>query len=118
MFGTAAPPRPQARAAIATAKAAGIRVRMITGDHVVTATAIATDLGIEGRAISGAEFATMSDAEAREAIGDIGVLARVTPEDKVRLVDVLKANGDIVAMTGDGGNDAPALQPARLGGPT
>jgi Ca2+-transporting ATPase len=115
MVGIVDPPRPQAKAALATARAAGIRVRMITGDHVVTAQAIARELGIEGRAISGSEFAAMTDDDAMAAIGEIGVIARVTPEDKVRLVDLLKARGDIVAMTGDGVNDAPALKRADIG---
>jgi Ca2+-transporting ATPase len=88
---------------------------MITGDHAVTAEAIARQLGIQGRAISGAEFAAMSDDEAYEAIEGIGVIARVTPEDKVRLVDILKRKGHIVAMTGDGVNDAPALKRADIG---
>jgi Ca2+-transporting ATPase len=88
---------------------------MITGDHAVTAGAIASQLGIEGRAITGAEFRAMSDEEAMREIDGIGVVARVTPEDKVRLVDVLKKNGHIVAMTGDGVNDAPALKKADIG---
>jgi Ca2+-transporting ATPase len=115
MVGIVDPPRPQVKAAIVNAKAAGIRVRMITGDHAVTAEAIARDLGIDGRAITGADFSAMSDAEAVKAVDDIGVIARVTPDDKVRLVDVLKAKGDIVAMTGDGVNDAPALKRADIG---
>jgi Ca2+-transporting ATPase len=115
MVGIVDPPRPQAKAAIATAQAAGIRVRMITGDHAVTAEAIARDLGIDGRAITGADFSAMSDDEAVKSVEDVGVIARVTPEDKVRLVDVLKARGDIVAMTGDGVNDAPALKRADIG---
>jgi Ca2+-transporting ATPase len=115
LVGIVDPPRPTAKAAIATAKEAGIRVRMITGDHAVTAAAIAKDLGIPGRAISGAEFKAMSDAELEAAIPDIGVIARVAPEDKVRLVDTLKRKGDIVAMTGDGVNDAPALKKADIG---
>lgn len=115
MVGIVDPPRPQAKGSIATAKAAGIRVRMITGDHAVTAQAIATELGIEGRAITGAEFSTMTDDQAVAAIDEIGVIARVTPEDKVRLVDVLKRRGDTVAMTGDGVNDAPALKRADIG---
>ena len=88
---------------------------MITGDHAVTAAAIAKELGIPGRAISGAEFQAMSDEELDAAIGDIGVIARVAPEDKVRLVDTLKRKGHIVAMTGDGVNDAPALKKADIG---
>ena len=89
---------------------------MITGDHAVTAEAIAGQLGIEGRAITGAEFAR-DDATTRrdDAIDGIGVIARVTPEHKVRLVDVLKRKGHIVAMTGDGVNDAPALKKADIG---
>ena len=88
---------------------------MITGDHAVTAEAIARKLGIEGRAITGAEFAAMSDDEALAQIDEIGVIARVTPEDKVRLVDTLKRSGHVVAMTGDGVNDAPALKRADIG---
>jgi len=115
MVGIVDPPRPQAKAAIATAKAAGIRVRMITGDHLVTAQTIARDLGIEGRAIAGQEFSALSDADAAAQVDEIGVLARVTPEDKVRLVDILKKKGHTVAMTGDGVNDAPALKRADIG---
>lgn len=115
LVGIVDPPRPEAKAAIAKAHAAGIQVRMITGDHAVTAAAIAADLGIPGRAITGAEFATLNDEEAQQQIGDIGVIARVTPEHKVRLVSVLKRAGNIVAMTGDGVNDAPALKSADIG---
>jgi len=115
LVGIVDPPRPTAKAAIATAREAGIRVRMITGDHAVTAGAIATELGIPGKAISGTEFHAMSDEELDAAIDDIGVIARVAPEDKVRLVDTLKRRGDIVAMTGDGVNDAPALKRADIG---
>ena len=115
LVGIVDPPRPQAKAAIAEARSAGIKVRMITGDHAVTAEAIARQLGIEGRAITGAEWAAMSDDEALAAIDGIGVIARVTPEDKVRLVDTLKRRGDVVAMTGDGVNDAPALKRADIG---
>ena len=115
IVGIVDPARPEAKLAIAEAKSAGIRVRMITGDHAVTAGAIAGQLGIEGRAITGAEFAAMSDDEAIRQIDDIGVIARVAPEDKVHLVDILKAKGNIVAMTGDGVNDAPALKRADIG---
>ena len=115
LVGIVDPPRPQAKAAIATASSAGIRVRMITGDHAVTAHAIAQTLGIEGRAITGAEFGEMSDEEAIREIDDIGVIARVTPEHKVRLVETLRAKGAIIAMTGDGVNDAPALKKADIG---
>ncbi|MEV8515091.1 cation-transporting P-type ATPase [Dactylosporangium sp. NPDC051484] len=115
LVGIVDPPRPQAKAAIATAKAAGIRVRMITGDHAVTAAAISQQLGIDGRAISGAEFAAMSDEQLTREIDDIGVIARVTPEHKVRLVEILQRKRHIVAMTGDGVNDAPALKRADIG---
>jgi P-type Ca2+ transporter type 2C len=115
LVGIVDPPRPTAKDAIATAHAAGIQVRMITGDHAVTAAAIATQLGIEGKAITGAEFGAMSDHELLEAIDGVGVIARVTPEHKVRLVDMLKRKGHIVAMTGDGVNDAPALKRADIG---
>ncbi|HEU5204854.1 MAG TPA: HAD-IC family P-type ATPase [Candidatus Limnocylindrales bacterium] len=115
LVGIVDPPRPEAKTAIAKAKAAGIQIRMITGDHAVTAEAIARQLGIEGRAISGAQFAAMSDDELQREIDTIGVIARVAPEDKVHLVDTLKAKGHVVAMTGDGVNDAPALKKADIG---
>ena len=115
VVGIVDPPRPTAKAAIATAHEAGIQVRMITGDHAVTAAAIAKELGIPGRAITGTEFKAMSEAELDAAIDDVGVIARVAPEDKVRLVDSLKRKGYIVAMTGDGVNDAPALKSADIG---
>ncbi|HEX6763070.1 MAG TPA: cation-transporting P-type ATPase [Gaiellaceae bacterium] len=115
LVGIVDPPRPAARTSIATAKSAGIQVRMITGDHAVTAEAIARDLGIEGRAITGAEFGAMSDEELIAQLDEIGVIARVTPEHKVRLVDTLKTKGHVVAMTGDGVNDAPALKRADIG---
>jgi Ca2+-transporting ATPase len=115
LVGIVDPPRPEARTAIAQAHGAGIQVRMITGDHAVTAAAIASQLGIPGRAITGAEFSAMSDSEAGAQIDDIGVIARVTPEDKVRLIDVLKRKGHVASMTGDGVNDAPALKRADIG---
>ena len=91
LVGIVDPPRPSAKASIATARAAGIRVRMITGDHAVTATAIATQLGITGTALTGADFAALSDAQALQVIDRVGVIARVTPQDKVRLVDLYSA---------------------------
>lgn len=115
LIGEVDPPRAEAVAAIGEAKRAGIRVRMITGDHAVTAAAIAAELGIEGRAVTGAEFAAMSDAEADSQVDGIGVIARVAPEHKVRLVEVLRRKGNIVAMTGDGVNDAPAIAAADIG---
>jgi len=115
LVGEVDPPRDEARTAIGAARGAGIRVRMITGDHPVTAAAIALELGIEGRAVTGAEFGKLSDDEADRQVDDIGVFARVAPEHKVRLVEVLKRKGNIVAMTGDGVNDAPAIGAADIG---
>ena len=115
LVGIVDPPRPEAKLAIEKAHSAGIQVRMITGDHAVTAEAIARQLGITGRAITGKEFAAMDDATVDREIDTIGVIARVAPEDKVHLVDILKRKGHIVAMTGDGVNDAPALKKADIG---
>jgi P-type Ca2+ transporter type 2C len=115
MVGIVDPPRPEAKAAIAECREAGIRVRMITGDHAATAAAIAGELGIEGRAVTGTQFAAMSDEQLMTELDDIGVIARVAPEDKVRLVRLLKEKGNVVAMTGDGVNDAPALKTADIG---
>lgn len=115
LVGIVDPPRKEARDAIAACKEAGIRVRMITGDHVTTAAAIAGQLGIEGRALTGAEFAALPDERLAVEVDGIGVVARVAPQDKVRLVDVLKRRGQVVAMTGDGVNDAPALTRADIG---
>jgi Ca2+-transporting ATPase len=115
MVGIVDPPRAEARTAIAECKSAGIRVRMITGDHATTAAAIAGELGIEGRAITGTEFAAMSDDKLLEELPGIGVVARVAPEDKLRLVRLLKRAGNVVSMTGDGVNDAPALKAADIG---
>jgi Ca2+-transporting ATPase len=115
LVGIVDPPRPDAAASVAQARSAGVEVRMITGDHAVTAAAIARQLGIEGTVISGADFGAMSDQQAASAIADAGVIARVTPEHKVRLISLLKRGGNIVAMTGDGVNDAPALKQADIG---
>ena len=115
MVGIVDPPRPEAKAAIAECHSAGIQVRMITGDHATTAAAIAGELGIEGRAITGTQFAAMSDDELLADLSNIGVVARVSPEDKIRLVQLLKRKGNVVSMTGDGVNDAPALKAADIG---
>ena len=115
LVGIVDPPRTEAKIAIETARTAGIQVRMITGDHAVTAKAIGDQLGIVGRAVTGAEFAAMDDERLMREIDTIGVIARVSPQDKVRLVDILKRKGHIVAMTGDGVNDAPALKKADIG---
>ena len=115
MIGIVDPPRAEAKDAIAKCHSAGIQVRMITGDHAVTAAAIGHQLGIEGTALTGAEFAAMPDAELASRLDDIGVVARVAPEDKIRLVGMLQQQEEIVAMTGDGVNDAPALKKADIG---
>jgi Ca2+-transporting ATPase len=115
LVGIVDPPRPSAKKSIEIAHGAGIQVRMITGDHAVTAEAIAKELGIRGRAITGAEFRAMPEDVALRELDGIGVIARVTPEDKVHLVDLLRKKGHIVAMTGDGVNDAPALKKADIG---
>jgi len=88
---------------------------MITGDHAVTAAAIGRELGIVGRALTGAQFAAMSDEQLTNELDDIGVVARVSPEDKIRLVSLLQRKGNVVAMTGDGVNDAPALKKSDIG---
>ena len=109
------PPRPESREAVAAAQAAHVRVRMVTGDDVVTGSAIARELGIPGESLLGADFAAMSEEERLSRIDDIGVLGRVAPEHKVLLVDTLKRHGDVTAMTGDGVNDAPAIKAADIG---
>jgi len=115
LVGMVDPPRAESKAAVADAQAAHIRVRMVTGDDVVTGAAIAKQLGIDGEAILGYEFAAMSESERLERIEQIGVVGRVAPEHKVMLVDTLKAKGDVVAMTGDGVNDAPSIKAAHIG---
>jgi len=109
------PPRAETHEAIALCKRAGIHVKMITGDHKTTASAIAEMLGITGSAVTGAEIDAMSDEALSETIESIGVFARVAPEHKVRLVDALRRRGHVVAMTGDGVNDAPAVKHAHMG---
>jgi Ca2+-transporting ATPase len=115
MVGIVDPPRTEAKDAIAKCHSAGIQVRMITGDHAVTAAAIGHELGIEGKALTGAEFKAMSDEDLMKDLDNIGVVARVAPEDKIRLVDLLQRKENVVAMTGDGVNDAPALKKADIG---
>lgn len=112
------PPRPEVTAAVAEAHRAGIRVMMITGDHPVTATRIATDLGIVepgARAVSGTELDALDAAGLRETTRTVSVYARVAPQNKLQIVDALQADGHVVAMTGDGVNDAPALKTADIG---
>ncbi|NLE80839.1 MAG: calcium-translocating P-type ATPase, PMCA-type [Rhodococcus sp.] len=115
IVGIVDPARPEAKDAIAVAHSAGIAVHMITGDHLVTASAIADELGINGSAASGTELDSISDDELRERAARFGVLARVAPEHKIRFVKALQADGQIVAMTGDGVNDAPALEQSDIG---
>ncbi|MCU7823992.1 cation-translocating P-type ATPase [Kitasatospora sp. DSM 101779] len=115
LVGMVDPPREESKAAVAEAQAAHIRVRMVTGDDVTTGAAIARQLGIEGEAVLGADFAAMSEQEQMERIDTIGVVGRVAPEHKVLLANTLKKKGAVVAMTGDGVNDAPAIKAADIG---
>ena len=109
------PPRDASMKAVHDAQNAGIRVRMVTGDDVITGAAIAEQLGIPGTAMLGADFASLSDEERLARIDDIGVVGRVAPEHKVLLVETLRKKGDVVAMAGDGVNDAPAIKTADIG---
>lgn len=110
------PPRAEVPAALRRARAAGIRVIMITGDHPATARTVATTLGLDaGRVVTGAELAQLDEAGCRRLVAEANVFARVDPEHKVRIVAALQAEGEIVAMTGDGVNDAPALKRADVG---
>ena len=115
LVGIIDPPRPEAREAIRLCGLAGIRVKMITGDHGLTAGTIARDLGLEGDLLTGAELDVLSDAELSARIEQVAVFARVAPEHKVKIVRTLKGLGHVVAMTGDGVNDAPALKQADIG---
>ena len=115
------PARPAATSAIAACHSAGIEIKMITGDHAHTAAAIAEELGVDHRpanahrVITGAELTAMSESDYRDAVSATSVFARVSPEEKLRLVESLQARGHVVAMTGDGVNDAPALRKADIG---
>ena len=115
LVGMVDPPREESKAAVASAQAAHIRVRMVTGDDVTTGAAIAKQLGIPGEAILGADFAALPEPERVARIDSIGVVGRVAPEHKVLLADTLKSKRDVVAMTGDGVNDAPAIKAADIG---
>jgi Ca2+-transporting ATPase len=109
------PPREESKAAVRDAQNAHIRVRMVTGDDVTTGAAIARQLGIPGTAMLGTEFAALSEQERLDRIDEIGVVGRVAPEHKVLLVHTLRMKGEVVAMTGDGVNDAPAIKAADIG---
>ncbi|MGD8628353.1 MAG: HAD-IC family P-type ATPase, partial [bacterium] len=109
------PPRAEVRDAIARCAEAGIRVIMVTGDMKTTSEAIGRELGIEGVSVAGAELHDMSDETLRDLVKDVAIFARVNPDHKLRIVEALKAGGQVVAMTGDGVNDAPALKKADIG---
>jgi len=118
LVGMVDPPRPEAIAAVRTCHAAGIEVKMITGDHAFTALSIARQLGITNNgetALTGRDLAALDDEGLRAVVGTVNVFARVDPTQKLRLVRALQANGEVVAMTGDGVNDAPALKQADIG---
>ncbi len=116
LVGMIDPPRTEAIAAVAECQSAGLRVMMITGDHVVTATAIAKQLGLSAEyALTGEVIETLSDAELKSRLQTVNVIARASPQHKLRLVSALQAEGELVAMTGDGVNDAPAIKAADIG---
>ena len=115
IFGIQDPPRKSAKEAIATAKEAGIRTIMITGDHAVTAAAIAAQVGLTGNVVTGEEIENKEEHELRRLVRITNIFARVSPEHKVRICAALQANGEIVTMTGDGVNDAPAIHRAEVG---
>ncbi|TFL16383.1 cation-translocating P-type ATPase [Jannaschia formosa] len=117
LIGFVDPPRPEAAAAIAGCRAAGIAVKMITGDHALTALAVAREIGLDtgAGAVTGDELMALEPEALRRRAAEVGVIARAAPEHKLRLVEALQANGAIVAMTGDGVNDAPALKRADVG---
>ncbi|MFI1762749.1 cation-translocating P-type ATPase [Streptomyces sp. NPDC020800] len=115
LVGMVDPPRAESKAAVAAARSAHITVRLVTGDDVTTGAAIARQIGIPGEAILGADFAALGEAEQLDRIEGIGVVGRVAPEHKVLLADTLKKKSHVVAMTGDGVNDAPAIKAADIG---
>ncbi len=117
LVGMIDPPRPEAQAAVRECEQAGIKVMMITGDHPLTAKAIADELGLskDGRVVTGAELEAMSDEELKQTVELVEVCARVSPAHKLRVVTALQTRGQVVAMTGDGVNDAPALKKADIG---
>ena len=117
MQGMSDPPRQEAIAAVGQCRSAGIKVKMITGDHAATAHAVGKQLGLQldGSVVTGAELARMSNEEIQATATSSSVFARVAPEQKLRLVSALQESGEVVAMTGDGVNDAPALKRSDIG---
>ncbi len=116
LVGLADPLRPSVPEAVRDCRDAGIRIVMITGDYPQTAAAIAAQAGIAaGALLTGGELDAMSEDELKRRVADVGVFARIMPEQKLRIVEALKANGEVVAMTGDGVNDAPSLKAAHIG---
>ena len=115
LVGIIDPPRAEAKEAIATCRVAGVQVKMITGDHRITAAAIARELGLEGEAHEGRDLDGLSQAEIAALVERSAVFARVAPEHKMQIVEALQSQGHVVAMTGDGVNDAPALKTADIG---
>ncbi|MBI2405679.1 cation-translocating P-type ATPase, partial [Candidatus Microgenomates bacterium] len=115
LIGMMDPPRPEVKEAIQICKNAGVKVVMITGDHLLTAQAIAQELGISGEALTGADLEKLSDENFLNQVENIGIYARVNPEHKIKIIKALKQKGHQVAMTGDGVNDAPALKAADIG---
>jgi Ca2+-transporting ATPase len=109
------PPRKETKKAIALCKKAGIKIKMITGDHELTAKAIASQVGLQGNILKGEQLDKMDDKKLKEIVEDTVIFARVSPSHKIKIVDILKSNGHVVAMTGDGVNDAPALKKADVG---
>ncbi|OGY22354.1 MAG: hypothetical protein A2126_04000 [Candidatus Woykebacteria bacterium GWB1_45_5] len=109
------PPREKVKELITIVKESGIRVIMITGDHLATAKAVASDIGLGGQAVTGAELDAMQKSDFTERVEEIDIYARVNPEHKLRIIEALKSHGHLVAMTGDGVNDAPALKRADIG---
>lgn len=115
MQGLIDPPRKEVRQAIKECEEAGIKIIMITGDSELTAEEVGREIGLKGKVMTSSTLERMSDEELQQEIYNIAIFARVSPEDKLRIVEILKKNKEIVAVTGDGINDAPALKKADIG---